>query len=165
MKVGIFCSSCFNDYNLLESILNPQIENIEMVISNGCGGKFPELYAIEHKIAYNIFPISPKCNVFQSNDLIVKNSDYVLIFDDGESKNRENILKSCRLIQKPSKTFESDPSTRKLNRLEENIDKLKNIYDEIDLNPLLSIGDGLKLKSNKIQKILKEIFNNEKEKD
>ena len=90
MKVAIVGSRTFNDYTLLNSILDKI--DINLIISGGARGadKLAERYALEKKIETKI--LYPEWNKFGKgagiirNKEIVQEANHVIAFWDGESK-------------------------------------------------------------------------------
>ena len=91
MKIGIIGSRGFNNYELLEKTLE-EYQNVELVVSGGAQGadKLGERWANEKGIKTLIFKPNwekfGKSAGFIRNQDIVKNSDLVIAFWDGESK-------------------------------------------------------------------------------
>lgn len=104
MKVGIVGSRSFNDYELLEKTIfnNLNIDQIDGVISGGAQGadRLGERFATIHKIEKQIF--YPEWNKygkqagFLRNIKIVRNSDLIFVFWDGESKGTQHTINLCK---------------------------------------------------------------------
>ena len=158
MKVSIFCPSTFNDFPFLESILDPKVDELEMIISNGSGNRLPEKYAQERGIPNLIYPVSGKSNIFTSNDMVVKNGEFALIIDNGKSSNIENILKSCKVQEKKYKIFTVDPPVAIDAKIKRNINRLAKIVEECEDNPIMSAEDAIGFWGEEIIKIVKKIY-------
>lgn len=157
MKVSIFCPSSFNDYSFIESILDPKVDELEMIISNGSGNRLPEKYALEKGIPNLIHPVSGKSNIFVSNDRVVKEGDYVLIVDNGKSHNIENILKSCKVLEKKYKIFKVDPPEELNSKARKILNKLAKIGEECENNQIMSEDDAICFHAEDLIKTIKKI--------
>ena len=104
MRVGIVGSRNFNDYDLLERVIkeNIDIDDIDKVISGGAQGadRLGERFATINKIEKNIY--YPDWNRygrqagFLRNIKIVRNSDIVFAFWDGESHGTKHSIDLCK---------------------------------------------------------------------
>ena len=94
-KLGIFCPSTLTNYEFLAEILDKKVEQIGLIISNHSGHKLPEKYAHEKNIPILSYPIGKNLNVLKANDMIIKASDCIVIFDNGHSENNEKVRKKC----------------------------------------------------------------------
>jgi hypothetical protein len=106
IKLAVFCSSNFEDYEFLCEILNKKIDEIGLIISNNSGHKLPERYAFEKNIPLLSYPIGKNLNVLRTNDLMIAASTNVVIFDDGQSDNNEVVRKKCVGANKPHKVIQ-----------------------------------------------------------
>ena len=104
MKIGIVGSRTFQNYSLLEKTIreNVDIESIDEVISGGAVGadRLGERFATIHKIKKTVF--YPEWNKYGKiagnlrNIKIVRSSDLVFAFWDGESKGTKHSIDLCR---------------------------------------------------------------------
>ena len=110
MKIGIIGSRGFNNYELLEKTLE-EYQNAELVVSGGAQGadKLGERWAKEKGIKTLIFKPNwekfGKSAGFIRNQDIVKNSDLVIAFWDGESKGTKNSIDLCEKFSIDVKTI------------------------------------------------------------
>ena len=109
MKLAIIGSRTFNDYQLLKNEINDLVQKekfeITHIVSGGAKGadKLGELYAFEYKIPTEIYYpdwSKGKGAGFERNHDIIKNSDIVICFWNGESK---GTLHSINLTKKYDK--------------------------------------------------------------
>lgn len=108
MRVAVVGSRTFNDYPLLESVLNEY--QIDHIVSGGAKGadKLSELYAKQRNIPTTIYRPDWKLGkgaALLRNTTIVEDSDLVVAFWDGESNGtRDSINKAkernkvCRVV-------------------------------------------------------------------
>ncbi len=97
-KLGIVAPRSFTDITMLEDQLLDKIFHIRHIVGNGveAGGKTVEKFADSHKIPKTVYPITAgDGGVFKSNWAIVTYSDFIYIFDDGESKNVSAVADEC----------------------------------------------------------------------
>lgn len=101
MKIGIVGSRNFNQYSLVKEVMDDYIAEVDTVVSGGAKGAdtLGELWAKENDIATLIF--KPDWNKFGKragfirNQDIVKNSDLVVAFWDGQSKGTKSSIDLC----------------------------------------------------------------------
>jgi hypothetical protein len=111
MKLAIIGSRTFNDYNLLESYLNPYKNNISLVISGAAKGadSLGEKWANKNNIKTLIFPADwnkyGKRAGYIRNEDIIKNCDVCIAFWDGESKGTKHALSLCKKYNKLCNTI------------------------------------------------------------
>ena len=84
IKLGIFCPSSFDNYPYIKEILDKKKDDIGLLISNASGYNLIERYGRENNIPYLSYPIGKFCNVLTSNDKIIKASDKIVIFENGD---------------------------------------------------------------------------------
>ena len=98
MTLALIGSRGFNNYNLLKSILYPNIDNITKIISGGANGadKLGEFFAKENNIDIHIFyPNWTKYGKragFIRNQYIIESCTHVIAFWDGESKGTKSSI-------------------------------------------------------------------------
>lgn len=104
MKVAIVGSRNFNDYTLLNRVIqeNIDIDDIEEIVSGGAigadrlGERFATINKIEKCIFYPEWNKYGKQAGFLRNIKIVRNSDIVFAFWDGKSKGTEHTINLCK---------------------------------------------------------------------
>lgn len=109
MKIAIIGSRTFNDYDLLKrTILKTiSIEQIEKVVSGGARGadQLGEQFAREFNLSTTIFlpewSKHGRSAGFIRNAEIIKNSDFVFAFWDGESKGTLNSINTAKKLNIP----------------------------------------------------------------
>jgi hypothetical protein len=104
MKLGVIGSRSFDDYELLKREIN-KLDDVECIVSGGANeaDKLSELYAREFNVKTEIYypDLSKgKYAVLAINNDIVKSSDMLLCFWDGESK---DTLYTINLARKQNK--------------------------------------------------------------
>lgn len=108
MKISIIGSRTFNDYDFLKkSVLESiDINDVDEIVSGGARGadKLGELFAGEFNKSTNIFlPDWDKYGKragFIRNADIIKNSDFVFAFWDGESKGTLDSINTAKKLKK-----------------------------------------------------------------
>lgn len=106
MKVAIIGSREFLNYQLLKSVLDKHKNKITLVVSGGANGadKLGEKWAKENNIGTQIFKPDWKTYGkragFVRNEDIIKNSDLVFAFWDGQSKGTEHSIKLAKKYHK-----------------------------------------------------------------
>ena len=102
MKVGIIGSRGFKDYNILNEKLKDIETEIKVVISGGAPGadRLAEKWAKEHGKSLTVYPADwltyGKSAGYIRNADIVKNSDKIIAFWDGESKGTKHTINLCK---------------------------------------------------------------------
>lgn len=109
LKLAVIGSRTFNDYALVEQILDSlqQPQPIGEIISGGASGAdtLAARYAAHHQIPVHIF--TPNYKLYKQgaplrrNLTIVESCDTVLAFWDGKSKGTKNALDHALRLQKP----------------------------------------------------------------
>jgi hypothetical protein len=102
MKLAIIGSRTFNDYNLVQEELNAWADQITKVISGGAKGadQLGEQWANSNNIDTQIF--KPEWDKYgraagvRRNEDIIKNSDVVIAFWDGQSKGTASSISLAR---------------------------------------------------------------------
>jgi len=109
MKLAIIGSRGFSDYQLLESTLEQYKDKITEVVSGGAKGadSLGERWANNNNIPTIIFKpdwdkYGKKAGYLRNVD-IVKNSDGVIAFWDGESRGTQHSFTLCTKLNKPLK--------------------------------------------------------------
>jgi YspA, cpYpsA-related SLOG family len=114
LRVGVIGSRSFINYDIVKSVLD-RIE-VREIVSGGAKGAdtLGERYAEEKGIPTNIYYPDWKTHGriagFLRNTDIVKNSDVVLAFWDGESRGTMDSLKKCVKLGIPYKIILPDGS-------------------------------------------------------
>ena len=111
MKVGIIGSRGFNNYELVDEVMNEHIDKVEVIVSGGAKGAdtIGELWAKQNN--KNLLIFKPEWGKFGKragfirNQDIVKNSDLVLAFWDGQSKGTKNSIDLCEKFGIPVKVI------------------------------------------------------------
>jgi len=106
MKIAVIGSRSFNDFGLLKQILDGFSE-ISMIVSGGAKGtdQLAAQYAFTRSIPTIIF--NPNWSVHKKgaghrrNELIIKESDLILAFWDGNSKGTSNTIELSKKLGKP----------------------------------------------------------------
>lgn len=116
MKVAVVGSRSFNDYELLKSKLDTFHNKcqIDVIVSGGANGadSLGERWARENRIELLIF--LPEWNKygksagFKRNVEIVKNSDVIIAFWDGQSKGTKHTIDLASEHKKPLKIIRYD---------------------------------------------------------
>jgi len=107
MKLAIIGSRTFNDYKLLQEILEQHKSKITLVVSGAAKGadSLGEKWALENNIQTLIFPAEwgkyGKRAGYIRNEDIIKNCDYCIAFWDGESKGTKHSISLCKKYSKP----------------------------------------------------------------
>lgn len=109
MKIGIIGSRTFGDYSILEDIVCKviDIDNITYIVSGGADGadNLAEKFAIKHSIPTIIHNANwkklGKSAGFERNKDIIKDSDFVFAFWDGNSSGTKHSLSLCYKYKKP----------------------------------------------------------------
>ena len=104
--IGVVGGRDFNDYNLLCATLNHHIP-IGVIVSGGASGTdtLAARYAIEHKVP--LIEHIPnwdrygKSAAMLRNAYIVRDSDLVIAFWDGQSRGTANTIARCKDAAKP----------------------------------------------------------------
>lgn len=102
MRVGVIGSRGFNDYELLSKVMDEMSDEITLIVSGGAKGadSLGEKWAHENEIEVLIFyPNWDKYGKragFIRNEYIVKNSDLVIGFWDGQSKGTKSSFDLCK---------------------------------------------------------------------
>ena len=102
MKIGIVGSRNFKDYNILSEKLEHIKPEIKVVISGGAPGadRLAEKWAKEHGKSLTVYPADwltyGKSAGYIRNADIVKNSDKIIAFWDGESKGTKHTINLCK---------------------------------------------------------------------
>jgi len=100
MRIGIIGSRGFNDYELVKTVMN-EYEGVEVVVSGGARGAdmLGERWANENGIKTLIFKPDwdkyGKSAGFIRNKDIVRNSDLIIAFWDGQSKGTKSSIDLC----------------------------------------------------------------------
>jgi hypothetical protein len=108
MKVGVIGSRGFNDNEKLTQIMD-EIEDVHLIVSGGAKGAdlLGEKWANENGVETLIFKPNwskyGKRAGFIRNEDIVKNSDYIIAFWDGNSKGTENSINLAKKLNIPIK--------------------------------------------------------------
>ena len=106
MKLAIIGSRTFNDYKLLQEILEQHKSKITLVVSGAAKGadSLGEKWALENNIQTLIFPADwgkyGKRAGYIRNEDIIKNCDYCIAFWDGESKGTKHSISLCKKYNK-----------------------------------------------------------------
>jgi uncharacterized phage-like protein YoqJ len=112
-RVAVVGSRTFNDKEKLYSVLDKNKDKIKLIVSGGAKGadSLATEWAADNGIPYLVFP--PKWYTddgnydrgagFRRNNLIVKHSDVVFAFYDGESKGTKNTMEIAERLKKPLK--------------------------------------------------------------
>ena len=111
MKVGIIGSRGFNNYELVDEVMNEHIDEVEVIVSGGAKGAdtIGEFWAKQNN--KNLLIFKPEWGKFGKragfirNQDIVKNSDLVLAFWDGQSKGTKNSIDLCEKFGIPVKVI------------------------------------------------------------
>lgn len=114
--LAIVGSRSFSDYTLLESILNPIVQDeVEVtIVSGGARGadSLAAMYARKHELPLIEFIpdwSAGKHAGFARNGKIVNRADKILIFWDGASKGSEHTLKLALKMGKPTRVIYFTP--------------------------------------------------------
>jgi len=107
MKIGIVGSRTFNNYDLLKETLNHYLKFKPIIVSGGSKGadKLGEKFAIENELDTII--IKPDWNKYGKsaglirNTDIVKSSDLIIAFWDGESKGTLDSINKSEIFKTP----------------------------------------------------------------
>lgn len=108
-RIAIIGSRTFNDYDLLSKTLEPYKDGISLIVSGGARGadSLGEKWAKENKKSTRIFlpewKKHGKSAGYIRNKDIVKNSDGVIAFWDGQSKGTQHSFKLCDEMNVPLK--------------------------------------------------------------
>lgn len=140
-SLGIIAPRSFADVRILEELLIRKLFYIRHIYTNGVvsGGKTVEEFADNHKITKTVYPITPTDGgVFKSNWAIIKYSDFIYIFDDGQSKNVKAVEEECKEQQKKYKIVKYTPET--------NLSKYEKLINKIEK---LALQDSLLLEKTK----------------
>lgn len=113
MRISIIGSRTFNDYDFLKKTIleNIDVDDIDEVVSGGANGadKLGEQFAEEFDLSTNIYlpdwKKHGKSAGFIRNADIIKNSDYVFAFWDGQSKGTLNSINIAKKLNKKIKTI------------------------------------------------------------
>lgn len=109
MNIGIIGSRTFDDYDKLESIILKfiSVDKIDNVVSGGANGadNLAERFAFKHSIPTIIHrakwqELGKKAGFMRNVD-IIKDSDFIFVFWDGESKGTEHSIHLCTEHKKP----------------------------------------------------------------
>lgn len=109
MKISIIGSRSFNDYDLVEKTITKtlDISLIDTVVSGGAKGAdfLGEIFAKNHNLQTMIFlpdweKHGKKAGFLRNSD-IIKNSDHVFAFWDGESKGTYDSITKAKKANKP----------------------------------------------------------------
>ena len=109
MKLAIIGSRTFNDYALLQQSLETYRPKITLVVSGAARGadSLGEQWAKQNGIGTKVFPADwdkyGKRAGFIRNEDIIKNSDCVIAFWDGESRGTAHSISLCEKYNKPYK--------------------------------------------------------------
>lgn len=138
VALAVFCptSMDMDEYCKMESIILKKVDDIRVILSNGTGWRLPEKFAKDYKVKNYIIPITKEFNVFMSNREIVEGADHVLIFDNGDSKNVEQLKELCESKEKPFKVFPVNEPVKKTKKVESTLNKalmmaVENNQDEL----------------------------------
>lgn len=108
MKIGIIGSRTFDEYELLKICILKMFQpsDIEYIVSGGANGadRLGEKFAKEFNIPTKIFIADwskGKSAGFQRNVNIIKNSNFIFAFWDGESKGTNHSISLCHKYKKP----------------------------------------------------------------
>ena len=119
MKVGVIGSRTFKDYELLKKTLASF--EITQIISGGASGAdtIAEWYAFEKKIPLKVFrpdwkKFGKRAGFLRNTD-IVKNSEHVIAFHNGESRGTMDSIQKAKDLGIPVTViiFEEEPITPK----------------------------------------------------
>ena len=119
MKVGVIGSRTFKDYELLKKTLASF--EITQIISGGASGAdtLAEWYAFEKKIPLKVFrpdwkKFGKRAGFLRNTD-IVKNSEHVIAFHNGESRGTMDSIQKAKDLGIPVTViiFEEEPITPK----------------------------------------------------
>ncbi len=103
MKLGVVGSRSFTDYDKLCNVLDRfELSCADTIVSGGCcrgADALAERYAKERRIALEVYDAlwdeyGRGAGIIR-NRLIVKNSDFVVLFWDGSSKGTASTLRFC----------------------------------------------------------------------
>jgi hypothetical protein len=100
MRIGIIGSREFNDYELVKSVMS-DYQNVEVIVSGGARGAdtLGERWASENGVKTLIFKPDwdkyGKSAGFIRNKDIVRNSDLIIAFWDGQSKGTKSSIDLC----------------------------------------------------------------------
>lgn len=106
MKVAVVGSRTFHDYNLLKDTLDGLDFKIDLIVSGGAKGadSLAEKYASERgittKIYYANWNLYGKSAGFRRNYDIVKDSDALVAFWDGESVGTKHSINLAERLEK-----------------------------------------------------------------
>lgn len=111
MKLAIIGSRTFNNYELLQEILEQYKSKITLVISGAAKGadSLGERWAFQNGIKLLVFPADwnqyGKRAGFIRNEDIIKNCDCCIAFWDGVSKGTKHSISLCEKYNKPLKVI------------------------------------------------------------
>ena len=109
MKLAIIGTRTFNDFNLVEEEIKPELKNIECIITGGAMGTDTLAERIAQKYNISIIIFKPDWKRYgkgaglKRNKTIIKNADTVLAFWNGESKGTKNSIELAKKFNKELK--------------------------------------------------------------
>lgn len=117
IKLAVIGSRSFNNFRLLEKILEPYRPKISTIVSGGAKGAdfWGESYAIKYGLEREIYLPDwdkyKKAAGFIRNTQIIENCDAVIAFWDGESHGTQDSITKAEKLGKPIKIIRFDPSS------------------------------------------------------
>lgn len=152
--VGVIAPRTFNDVTLLHDVFADKLAQLSHIVTNNvvAGGETVQNYARNIGIPFSVFPITAQAGgVLMSNAKIINQSDFIVIFHDGESKNTLNAKVECEKRAKKYRIIDFTPLPSRQN----DIDKCKTLIQE-RMGELLQSGENhTEMKFlNKLLKIL-----------
>lgn len=125
MKLGVIGSRLFEDYGMMEQVLDEFCakNHVTHIVSGGCEGadRWAEHYARQNKIEPIVHPPEkgldgkiPKYAYAVRNRLIVKDSDYIIAFWDGKEEHSGTMM-TVEMANKAgvkNKVYQFDPNVK-----------------------------------------------------
>lgn len=114
MIIGIIGSRSFNDYNMIEKIINKELNNNKelKIVSGGAKGVDTIAVYIAKKLNIDTEVIKPDFSngydVMQyhyRNDIIINMSDKIIAFWDGKSKGTKSVIDKCKVKGKQLEVY------------------------------------------------------------
>ena len=103
-KIGVFAPRNLTDILEIENALLPNKDKIEHIFTNDVefGGLNVMKFCSQNGIPYTVCPVHGS-SILKVNSCIIKDADYIVIFDDGKSTNTKNVVEQCGTLKKKFK--------------------------------------------------------------
>lgn len=112
-RLGIIAPHNFSDSICLHNLIANNLAKISHIITNNVasGGLTVQQYAEGACIPFTVYPIIRKVGgTLISNAAIIRDSDFIYIFDNSESTNVAQVVSTCKSQNKKYKVIFFTPS-------------------------------------------------------